>query len=233
MNCLIFDIWGTYGHFKKAYTTTSPLTYSIPTRTALCGLIAAILGLERDSYYELLNPKNSLFAIRIINPVNKIRLNLNIIKTDEGFFLHDISGNPRSPTPYELIKDPHYRIYCWIKDEETYEELKENLEQHLCTYTVYLGISELIANFSFIDVLDMTLKNVEKPELIHSVVIKDGLKIAVEEGKRYASETIPIEMDNQRKVLKYSNVIYETSGKPIMIKEGNFYEVGKENVMFF
>ncbi|MFX0134167.1 MAG: type I-B CRISPR-associated protein Cas5b [Candidatus Hodarchaeota archaeon] len=233
MKCLIFDIWGTYGHFRKAYTTTSPLTYSIPTRTALSGLIAAILGLERDSYYELLNTENSLFAVRIINPIKKIRLNLNIIKTDIGFFLQDISGSPRAPTPYELIKDPHYRIYCWLKDEEAYKKLEVNLKQHLCTFTLYFGISELIANFAYIDALDMALKEAIKPEFIHSVVIKDGLEVIVEENKRYASEIIPIEMDSQRKVLKYSNIIYETSGKPLLIKEGKFYEVGNENVAFF
>ena len=45
---LIFDISSEYGHFRKFNTTTSPLTYSIPTRTAVVGIIGAILGLERE-----------------------------------------------------------------------------------------------------------------------------------------------------------------------------------------
>ena len=44
---LVFDIWSEYGHFKKPYTTTSPLTFSIPSRTALTGIIGAILGIEK------------------------------------------------------------------------------------------------------------------------------------------------------------------------------------------
>ena len=45
---LIFDIRGEYGHFRKYNTTTSPLTYSIPTRTAIAGILGAILGMERE-----------------------------------------------------------------------------------------------------------------------------------------------------------------------------------------
>ena len=45
---LIFDIQSEYGHFRKYNTTTSPLTYSIPTRTAIAGILGAILGMERE-----------------------------------------------------------------------------------------------------------------------------------------------------------------------------------------
>ncbi|MDI3478645.1 MAG: CRISPR-associated protein Cas5h, partial [Thermoanaerobacterium sp.] len=30
MKSLIFDIYGDFGHFKKYYTTSSPLTFSFP-----------------------------------------------------------------------------------------------------------------------------------------------------------------------------------------------------------
>ena len=49
---IIFDIWGDYAHFKKPYTTTSPLTYSIPSRTALTGIIGAIMGIRKDKNNE-------------------------------------------------------------------------------------------------------------------------------------------------------------------------------------
>jgi CRISPR-associated protein Cas5h len=49
---LVFDIWSDYAHFRRGYTTTSPLTYPFPTRTALTGIVAAILGLEIDQGYR-------------------------------------------------------------------------------------------------------------------------------------------------------------------------------------
>ncbi|MEM3334056.1 MAG: CRISPR-associated protein Cas5, partial [Thermoplasmata archaeon] len=106
---LVFDIWGDYAHFRKIETTTSPLTYFIPTRTALSGIISAILGLERDSYYELFFPENAQLAVRVLKSLKKVRININLIKTDEGFYLWDIRNNPRSPTPFEFVKDPNYR----------------------------------------------------------------------------------------------------------------------------
>lgn len=45
---LVFDVWGDYAHFRRFYTTTSPLSFPIPPRTALCGLIGAIIGLEKE-----------------------------------------------------------------------------------------------------------------------------------------------------------------------------------------
>jgi CRISPR-associated Cas5-like protein len=47
---LVFEVWGEYGHFRKHYTTTSPLTFSIPSRTALTGLLGAIIGLSKEEY---------------------------------------------------------------------------------------------------------------------------------------------------------------------------------------
>jgi CRISPR-associated protein Cas5h len=52
MKVLVFDVWGEFGHFRKHYTTTSPLTYSIPPRTAIAGMIAAIEGFGKDEYLQ-------------------------------------------------------------------------------------------------------------------------------------------------------------------------------------
>ena len=51
MDLLVFDISGKFAHFRKYYTNSSSLTYLVPPRTSIYGLIAGILGLERDSYY--------------------------------------------------------------------------------------------------------------------------------------------------------------------------------------
>ena len=87
---IVFDIWGDYAHFRKIETTTSPLTYFIPTGTALAGLISAMIGLKRDSYYDLFSPENTRLAIRIINPLRKTRINISLMDTSRGFCLRDI-----------------------------------------------------------------------------------------------------------------------------------------------
>lgn len=47
---LVFDLWGDLGHFKKPYTTTSPLSYAFPPRPTVAGIISAIVGLKKEEY---------------------------------------------------------------------------------------------------------------------------------------------------------------------------------------
>ncbi len=231
---LVFDIWGDYAHFRKMETTTSPLTYSIPTGTAISGLVAAILGLGRDTYYDAFSRENFEFSIRILKPIKKIRLNINIIKTDVGFYLWDIRGTPRSPTPYEFLKMPHYRIYINLKEPEFHDRLKYYIKNHKTTYTPYLGLSELIANFNFVGEFDIITKEAENDQ-IHSILNKKDAKVKIEnlkEGMKWNIENIPLYMNSERCVNEYSNVLLEQSGRPITIEKGLFCKIGEENVVF-
>ncbi|AXV39711.1 type I-B CRISPR-associated protein Cas5b [Methanobacterium sp. BAmetb5] len=231
---LVFDIWGDYGHFRKMETTTSPLTYSIPTGTAISGLVAAILGLQRDSYYDTLSRENFEFSIRIMKPIKKIRLNINIIKTDAGFYLWDIKGTPRSPTPYEFLKTPHYRVYLRFRETKMHEKLKYYLESHKTIYTPYLGISELIANFNYVGEFDIIAKEAKNSQ-IDSVISKNDVKVKIDdlkEGMRWSNENMPLYMNSERCVKEYSNVLLEQTGRPITIETGSFWRIGEENVIF-
>ncbi len=120
-----FDIWSDFGHFRKGYSTTSPLTYPFPTRTAISGLIAAIIGLERDSYYNLFHENNSAIALQILNPIKKININQNLINTKLGYFLWDIKDQSsiRTQINYEYLKNPKYRIFVWLKDDKMLKNL--------------------------------------------------------------------------------------------------------------
>ena len=64
---IVFDVWGDYAHFRKNYSTSSPLTYSFPPRTALSGLIGAIAGLDKSNYGSSLFSMGDLW-ISILNP---------------------------------------------------------------------------------------------------------------------------------------------------------------------
>jgi CRISPR-associated protein Cas5h len=142
----------------------------------------------------------------------------------------------RAPTPYEFVKDPKYRIYVRFKNsvlKELYEKLKQLLKNHQTVYTPYLGITEMIANFEFVDDFPATPIPIKDETIdLHSVARIDSIKILLEEGRRYGRETIPLYMDNDRKVLEYCNVVYEVNGNPIKIRSGTVYKVGGENVSF-
>jgi len=235
-NIIAFDIWGDYAHFKKIETTTSPLTYSIPTGTALSGLIAGMMGYQRDSYYEDFSRKNIEMSVKLVKPVNKVRVNQNLINTANRpyFNLYD-QDNPRTQIPYEYVRDPKYRIYLGLKDEEIFDSLSENLREHKTVFTPSLGLSEHIANFEFIGEFEPVLKERENVN-IDSVLPKDKVSINlkdIDEGMRWVVENIPLYMNEGRVVEEYAEVIFDSNGNSIPLEEAEYYKVGEDNVVFW
>ncbi len=226
---LVFDIWGDYAHFRKIETTTSPLTYAIPTGTALAGLISAIIGLNRDSYYDLFSPQNTRLAIRVMNPLKKTRINISLIDTSRGFCLRDIGENPRTLIPFEFVKNPKYRIYFQTIKEHIGLKFGGFLRKHYSYYTPSLGTANLIANFAYVGEYEVAKTG---EEMVQSVVRKDRGRLLIEENKRYGIERIPIYMNQERIVKEFANVIYETDGKPVKMSENSSYRIGPDNVVF-
>lgn len=233
---LVFDLTGDYAHFRKVYTTASQLTYGIPPRTTLAGMIASLMGLERDSYYHLFQRDNSLFSIELRSPIKKHKINMNLLKTkDETLGLIDpLKQAPASleriQVPFEMVKDPVYRIYTWFSEEEYFNKLENYLRAHKSIYTPFLGISELIGDFEFIDKAGIEVK--EGSVHVDSVVPQET-KIIVEPGKKYVRERLPGFFDKNRVPLDFLDLIYEPDGKPIKIEETRYWRAGGKNIIFF
>lgn len=227
---LIFDIWGDYAHYRKYYTTSSPLSFSIPPRTTLIGLISAIIGKGKSEYLEIMTKEQAEIAIRIINPIKKIRMMQNLIHTKSGYWkpVKTASHAPRTPILFEYLKDPKYRIYFHHLDDQINSTLKTNLKNHKSVYTPYLGISELIADFAFIDEAEVTAikSNCEFVD-IHTVVPLDMIDkpVLLQPGKKYFKERIPCEMLPGRIVTEYREILYEIDGKPIRARAKNCMEL--------
>ena len=224
MKLLAFDIWGDYAYFRRGYTSTSTITFPFPSRTTISGLIAGILGLEKDSYHDIFNEENSKLGLRIINPIKKININLNYINTKEGFLLSDIKSNPRVRVQTEFLKDVKYRIYVSLNDNNLMEELYSNLNEHKSIFTPCLGISECIADFSLVyeELFDLNSINEDNVD-INSVVLKSTGDLLVEPGKKYGIVKSPGFMNSERIVSKFLEYYYEENGNPIKIKNCDYY----------
>ena len=232
---IVFDIWGDYAHFKKIETTTSPLTYSIPTGTVLSGMIAGMMGYQRDAYYEDFSRNNIELGIKLLKSVNKVRINQNLINTaNRPFFNLYNQDNPRKQIPYEYVRDPKYRIYLGLKGGDIFDSLLENLRQHKTIYTPFLGLSEHIANFKFRGQYE-PIKKEEVEVKVDSVLPKNKVEVNlkdIEKGMRWVVENIPLYMNEERIVEEYTEVIFDSNGNSISLKETEYFEVGKDNVVF-
>ncbi|MGL6297669.1 MAG: type I-B CRISPR-associated protein Cas5b [Methanobacteriaceae archaeon] len=240
MKVIVFDVWGDYGYFRRGYTTTSTLSYPFPSRTTLAGMVSGILGYERDSYYDIFSSNLSSFALKINNPIKKIRMNLNVIDTKKGFLLSDIQKDKgtRSQIPAEFLKDVSYRVYLHLDDEIIVNDLYNLLSQHKTIYTPYLGISECIANVNLVGDGLFNLNNAkfadaENEVNISSIVPKNSAKIKIESGKKYGLVKSPSFMDSNRIVSDFGEFYFEECGKEIAITNGEYYSIGDDNIIFF
>ena len=75
----VFDLTGSMAHFRKYYTNSSSLTYGFPPRSVLMGVVAAVLGMERDSYYETLD--RGRFSVAVKVPGRRLMQTVNYTRT--------------------------------------------------------------------------------------------------------------------------------------------------------
>ena len=229
------DIWGDYAHFKKPYTTTSPLTYSIPSRTALTGIIGAIMGIRKDKNNEDLNYSKCNLSIRIMNPIKKTIINQNLINTKTAEKMSRMkSKGGRTQIRIENLKDVKYRIYVEIFSEKEHNDLLSRLKNHSPVFTPSLGISENLANFSFIE--EVEYKKEMGDIKLHSVLNIEKIQpqnVIFEEGKEYFVDTYSLEMQEDREVLKYGEILIERKGQEIAVRNIEYIALSNgENIMW-
>ena len=229
---LVFDIWGDFGHFKKPYTTTSPLSFAFPPRPTIAGMISAIIGLDKTEYLDHFMRKDADIAIKIIRPVKKMRISQNLIDTKRAILFSRIKQ--RTQIRFEYVKDPGYRVYFLHRDNNIYQQLKSCLENHESVYTVSLGLSELLANFEFVGEFDLHGVKNEDPVFIDSVLpVRFFGDNTLENGKAYLSENIPIEMNRERIVTQFGEVFYERSGKPVKAVPDTYFRIENGDAILF
>ncbi len=73
---------GRLPHFRRFYTTTSPFLFLF-LRTALCVLIGAIIGLEKEDndYLNYFSTESAHIALKLLNPIKKAIIAENLIDT--------------------------------------------------------------------------------------------------------------------------------------------------------
>jgi CRISPR-associated protein Cas5h len=240
---LIFDLVGTFAHFKKYDTNSSSLSYTFPPRTTITGIIAAMLGIERDRYYDIFSTEKCRIALSVLTPLRKQIHTINYLFVISS---NDFNGsNGHTQIPVEIVfpvKDEiRYRVYFSHKDKALQKSVEEHIEKPV--YPLYFGISEFIAKVEPVGYGAIEKVHSDDSVSLNSVVnlnyVKDrGLVIGSKNvPMRYISEIMPIEFDSERKLKSVAKFVYEQTHKPIIAYlKTDFYRVeygGKEeNILF-
>jgi len=241
--CLSFTVEGPWAHFRRIDTTTEKLTYRVMPRTAVAGLIAAILGKPRNSYYDTFAKDASAIAIspqcdlqtqsipQLTLPTMK-----GDIKTADG-----VSGktvvdpeeiaSQRKRRTFEYIVDPSYRVNLVLNDEETKERLWELLETGRAIYTPFLGKSECLATIT--DVSRSAVEASGDPEAVDSTVPEEyvvpvpGAPLRMERTPAYMTAN-----EAGRKTTGFVSYAYAPGEETLTVSNAPTYRVGDRTVCF-
>lgn len=231
-NILIFDISSDFAQFRKYFTNMSPLTFSIPPRTAIAGILGAIIGIDKQENPENFLRSNSFISMKVINPVRKTKIPTNYIKTIKK--THFARFEQHKPTNVEYLKNPCFRIFVSHQDKNLYQKLKENLSEHRSVYTLNLGISSCLANFSWVGEFDVTRKKCDGNVAVTSIAPKDVIEnITLTQDTTVQQCTLPNLMQNDREVTEYREFLFEVNGACVSVQTPEVFEIRqtRENIL--
>jgi len=219
MDVLVFDLYGDWGHFRRYFTTTSPLSFAVPPRTTLTGVLGALLHIKRgtgDNEFPLaLNQRRARIAVAPLTPLATTNLGLKLISTKAE---HLVKGAKKlfgphyvkSPYRYEFLRRPAYRLFVNLTDTDLMGRLEETLDNHHTGFTLSLGLSELLANYRYLGRKRAVEVKSTEPVELHSAVTEASLGRGNEpahiRGARWVKYISAIEMNPDREVTCYEPV---------------------------
>jgi CRISPR-associated protein Cas5h len=225
---LVFKVKGQFGHWRKWFTTVSPLTYSFPPRTAIVGLIGAILGIQRDDIPQRFPLEATYTAVCPLEPIIKDRLPQNWYQSPVRIIRGRVSLDKTEQTfqaNLEVIRRPCYCIVFWHKEKSLMRELTQRLKEKRWFYPPYLGILGFLADVEF-EAEDEAEEVREREIELHSVLPLSisSSPVELDPSRNYIrEERIPLEVFPGR-LFKYLDVAYiESTAQPLHItgKEGD------------
>lgn len=253
MEILSFDIQGKFAHFRKFHGNNTAMSYSIPPRTTIIGILAAISGEEKDTYYQRFQSEHLPVGIRVLDDIKKSFHRLNYLKITGQ---NDFTGQKgRIQTPFEVVtahdvkKDQvSYRIYIKAGDDaELYEHLKDKLLSGDRSFNISLGIAGFSAFISNVDTAETEeIQANDEWVDIHSACNSDQVKeleFPDEPEIKFnhiEEELLPADFiggDKGREVYRMNRVLFATRPFPVHVKlHGTYYRISRngetENIQF-
>ena len=242
MEIISFDVTGKFAHFRKFYANNTALSYFIPPRTTIMGMLGALLGKEKDSYYNSMASDKIRIGIRVLCPLKKSFHRLNLIKILGNGDFRGKQG--RVQTPFEVVSglniasdEVTYRIYLsfFDKGKSLFDEIKEAFENEDFKYNLTFGTANFAASFFRYKVYDKSqfdlMPATDDYVLIHSAICSSvAKKIGFEKNRKLfiEEELIPSDFvdDGNRELSSMHRVIYSINEHPIpVIMNDSYYKI--------
>lgn len=216
---IVFEVAGEWAHFKRPYTTTSPLTFDLPSPPTILGFLGAILGIDKREYLAKLT-RRCLVSAMLNQFPQKWKTGLKFLDTEKSSrSFRAWKKNPHSPIEVELLCDAGFRFFCGLEDRSLMQNLATRLQEHRPYYVPSLGLAWCLADFQWIGSFPASRVNPEQEIEVLGWLPQSAIAEAkLENEKRYHMMTLPVTMEPGRRISRYDDIIYEHSGKTIRCK---------------
>ena len=242
MTALIsFQLSGRFAHFLRAEAGASALSYPIPPRTVILGLIGAVLGLNKDSPQVVLEP----FQVALTGKVpqgfwHKAKLRKKPPESLPQVIKRSQAGDKVTKEELatliaqEWLFNPSYTL--WVSLPEPYhEEFERRIRERQWYYQPSLGLSEMMADLQYLG------SEIAKPlpsgcYEVSSVIRQGRGKIQVPkvlDRNNLALHLLrmPRSVTSER-VFTHEGYILEKDGSPIPVQTSEGYDVAGKVIMF-
>jgi CRISPR-associated protein Cas5 subtype I-B len=136
LRILSFRLSGDFAAFRDPSVTSNQTVYYIPSKSAVVGLIGAMLGVERD------NSSNDIYGSQYLDlyAVTRIGIRFESVPKKVTFYTNHRSLKERKIKPFkkELLLEPRYTIFVDTA-EYRFNKLAEIIQNKNFAYSPYLG----------------------------------------------------------------------------------------------
>jgi CRISPR-associated protein Cas5h len=209
-------------------------------------MLAAVLGWERDTYYDALSTQKAKIAVRIMKPSRSVMQTVNYIDTDqEGLKKHLDGSRARTLIPLEIVLPIDfddllsYRVFLLHADSGVTRELFSLLNTCRTKFPLYFGLTEFpawVQRARLYEGEDFELREEKGGEVAIDTVLPVG-KVeeitGLDSGVRIHKDRIPLDFTGERTLSHAASVIWEAKAAPIRAKiRGEVFKTSEESGVF-
>lgn len=204
--CLSLSIAADWGHFRRIDRTVTKQTYRVPPRTTIAGMLAAIVGVGRDGYYDVFSEDTSAVSISIDSPIRTYSMPSLGLGTHPGETFTSAGGTGKKTVQvqypdstdnrqlhsYHYLVNPVYHINVAVEDPVFYGTLRDRLQKGESYYTPSMGLSELLMKVTWHGEHDTVPVDSSLSTISVDSVLPDAIDAVVPTpGQSYAVENVP------------------------------------------
>jgi len=260
--CLSFTVESDWAHFRRIDTTNDKQTYRVVPRTTAAGLIAAILGEPRDSYYDEFSREFSAMGIVPLQPLRTMQIPMLTVPTSKDgqqgqpsplVNAAGIDGKIISPKAlednrkrrtFEYLCNPAYRIHLVLDNERWFDRLVDRLDartdntdpdsHHPIIRPVYTpSLGKSECLAEITNPIVTKVTDASPSEEVDSTLPEHALIPSVEAS--YQMERSPAYMEREghgRKTTGYVSYAYTTDASPLLVNDISAHEIDGDTVYF-